>query len=189
MGNPCLIVELHADYPPSFRVRLDLVTAGLRLSYGLPSPLQCAADLDPCCAAKWLRREIRIWGRTRCLEIMNGPTLRKSLLKSAELAEDGDSHCWPCASARIVAGLGDGRRLLVADAGRLRSRWVGHHCRWIGAVDVIQRRLDGGAVEIGQLWTLQASSDAGMDAFGFGNPCCWRQTTMLVDLLLVGHRS
>ncbi|KAL5979801.1 hypothetical protein ACLOJK_041448 [Asimina triloba] len=27
-------------------------------------------------------------------------------------------------------------------------------------------RPDGGAVEIGQPWTLQASSDAGMDAFG-----------------------
>ncbi|KAL6004158.1 hypothetical protein ACLOJK_004705 [Asimina triloba] len=58
------------------------------------------------------------------LEIMNGPTLRKSLLKSVELAEDGDSDCWSCASARIFAGLGDGRRLLAAGAGRLRSRWV-----------------------------------------------------------------
>ncbi|KAL6001940.1 hypothetical protein ACLOJK_040504 [Asimina triloba] len=27
-------------------------------------------------------------------------------------------------------------------------------------------RPDGGAMEIGQPWTLQASSDAGMDAFG-----------------------
>ncbi|KAL6004157.1 hypothetical protein ACLOJK_004704 [Asimina triloba] len=40
-----------------------------------------------------------------------------------------------CASARIVTGLGDGRRLLAAGAGRLRSRWI-------GAVDVIRRRRD-----------------------------------------------
>ncbi|KAL5979412.1 hypothetical protein ACLOJK_019310 [Asimina triloba] len=88
-------------------------------------PLQCAADLDPCCTAEWLRREIQIWGRTRCWVFRPSITI--------------DGLGARCASARIVAGLGDGRRLLAAGAGRLRSRWVGH------------APLDGGGLEWGLL--------------------------------------